>query len=76
MTPLYTLGGHFNMAAVSFSFLTIDARSSPIFQIREIKVQLPISLPSYYCKEVQPERPRLGTARINFHLTRSKNTVH
>ena len=33
VTRLYSSGGHSNMAAVGFSFLTIDARSSPIFQI-------------------------------------------
>ena len=33
VTPLYSSGGHSNMAAVGFSFPTMDARSSPIFQI-------------------------------------------
>ena len=33
MMPLYSSGGHSNMAAVGFSFPTIDARSSLIFQI-------------------------------------------
>ena len=31
VTPLYSSGGHSNMAAVGFSFPTRDARSSPIF---------------------------------------------
>ena len=33
VTSLYSSGGHSNMAAVGFSFPTIDARSSPIFEI-------------------------------------------
>ena len=33
VTPLYSSGGHFNMAAVGFSFPTIDAQFSPIFEI-------------------------------------------
>ena len=39
MTPLYSSGDHSNMAAVGFSFPTIDARSSPIFQI-SVQTQL------------------------------------
>ena len=35
VTPLYSSGGHSNMAAVGFNFPTIDARSSPIFEISE-----------------------------------------
>ena len=33
VTPLYSSGGHSNMAAVSFSFQAIAARCSPIFEI-------------------------------------------
>ena len=31
VTPLYSSGGRFNIAAVGFSFPKIDAQSSPIF---------------------------------------------
>ena len=38
VTPLYSSGGPFNMAAVDFSFSIIDAQSSPIFEIRVIRI--------------------------------------
>ena len=33
VTPLYSSGGPFNIAAVGFSFPKIDSQSSPIFEI-------------------------------------------
>ena len=33
VTPLYSLDGRLNMAAVSFSFSKIDAQYNPIFEI-------------------------------------------
>ena len=36
VTPLYSSGGPFNMAAVGFSFPKIHAQSSPIFEISDV----------------------------------------
>ena len=53
VTPLYSSGGHSNMAALGFSFLTIDARSSPIFQISNSRLNklLPFILKQYSMRE-------------------------
>ena len=59
VTPLYSSGGPFNMAAVGFSFPKIDAQSSPIFEISGYKAQKSFELLRSSNKSWAPLNPMM-----------------